>query len=246
MQYTHSFTVSFFRRCRLSMEWNKWPVILSRVPSRHITSLRLRYTVLVIGSWWGNSAILDVSTISLMLILTMTNVEFDIVQKYCDCREEWETSANEPSKMVATFMKTMRTYLRCRRAIQSHDGWHLKIESAKLIPVWKGFGKTMYLWLQCEFMETFYDPDKVLPIHWEIMRANAFCVKQSGRPVAFDEENKNYNLMIKRAPVTPSLDLAIFFWLLLEIANSKIPHAHKLHAQFMYLPHFSPGDIVWV
>jgi hypothetical protein len=43
------------------------------------------------------------------------------------------------------------------------------------------------------------------------MRANAFCVKQSGRPVAFDEENKNYNLMIKRAPVTPSLDLAIFF-----------------------------------
>ena len=128
------------------------------------------------------------------------------------CRQyriEWEESAHEPSRVVALFMKSMRSYLRCRRAIKAHDGWHLEIESANLLRVWKVMGKTTYLRLQCEFMETFYNGEKMPAIYREIMRVNAFCVKQSGSPVAFDEENEHYNAILKRAPVTPSLDLSI-------------------------------------
>jgi hypothetical protein len=47
--------------------------------------------------------------------------------------------------------------------------------------------KTTYLRLQCEFMETFYNDDKMLPINREIMRANAFCVKGSGKSIAYDD-----------------------------------------------------------
>jgi hypothetical protein len=63
--------------------------------------------------------------------------------------------------------------------------------------------------LQCEYMEKFYDNDKVPPIYQEIMRANNFCVKSPGKTVAFDKENENYNLRLKRTPVTMSLDVAI-------------------------------------
>jgi hypothetical protein len=63
--------------------------------------------------------------------------------------------------------------------------------------------------LQGEYTGKFYDNDKVHLIYQEIMRANNFCVKSSGKTVAFDEENKNYNLQIKCTPVTMSLDVAI-------------------------------------
>jgi hypothetical protein len=111
--------------------------------------------------------------------------------------------------MVALFMKSMRNYLRCKRAISHQDGWLLEIESCNLLPIWKMMNKTTYLRLQCEFMETFYNDDKMPPINREIMRANAFCVKASGKSVAFDEENEHYNCLLKRMPVTPRLDLAI-------------------------------------
>jgi hypothetical protein len=56
--------------------------------------------------------------------------------------------------------------------------------------------KTTYLRLQCDFMETFYDKAKV-PAHIrEIIRANNFCVKASSKVVAFDFQNKNYNLYL--------------------------------------------------
>jgi hypothetical protein len=58
-------------------------------------------------------------------------------------------------------------------------------------------------------METFYNKQKVTPILREIMRANNLCVKSTGRAVAFDEQNKNYNLLLKRTPVTPSIDMAV-------------------------------------
>jgi hypothetical protein len=132
-----------------------------------------------------------------------------VLSKYQEYRERWECSAHEPSRMVAQFMKSMRRYLRCKRAIKAHDGWHLEIESANLLRIWKVFGKTTYLRLQCEYMETFYDSRKLPVIYREIMRANAFCVKQSGTAVAFNEENEHYNAILKRSPVTPSLDLAI-------------------------------------
>ena len=114
-----------------------------------------------------------------------------VLSKYQKYRDDWEQSNNEPSRMVALFMKSMRSYLRCKRAIKAHDGWHLEIESAHLLRIWKVFGKTTYLRLQCEFMEKFYDSAKLPPIYREIMRANAFCVKESGTAVAFDEENEN-------------------------------------------------------
>ncbi len=120
-----------------------------------------------------------------------------VLSRYQEYRERWECSAHEPSRMVAQFMKSMRRYLRCKRAIKAHDGWHLEIESANLLRIWKVFGKTTYLRLQCEFMETFYDARKLPVIYREIMRANAFCVKQSGTAVAFDEENEHYNAILK-------------------------------------------------
>jgi hypothetical protein len=41
------------------------------------------------------------------------------------------------------------------------------------------------------------------------MRANNVCVKSTGRAVAFDKQNKNYNLVFKRTPVTPWIDVVI-------------------------------------
>jgi hypothetical protein len=58
-------------------------------------------------------------------------------------------------------------------------------------------------------MVIFYDARKLPVIYCEIMRAYAFCVKQSGTAVAFDEENEHLNAILKRSPLTPSLDLAI-------------------------------------
>ncbi len=57
--------------------------------------------------------------------------------------------------------------------------------------------------------KTFYNDNRMTPANRETMRANAFCVKSSGWSVAFDEENEHYNCLLKRMPVTPSLDLAI-------------------------------------
>ena len=90
-----------------------------------------------------------------------------------------------------------------------HDGWHLEIKSCNLLPVWKMLGKTTYLRLQCKYMETVYNDRKSPPIYQEIMRANVFCVKLSSSVVAFDEQNKNYNLCLKKTPTTLSLDVAI-------------------------------------
>jgi hypothetical protein len=111
--------------------------------------------------------------------------------------------------MVALFLKAMRCYLRCDKAINKHDVWHLEIESTNLLPIWKTFGKTNYLKIQCEFMERCYDDKLLPPIYREIMRANNFCVKSSGHAVAFDEQNENMNLRIKRCPKADSLDMAI-------------------------------------
>jgi hypothetical protein len=41
------------------------------------------------------------------------------------------------------------------------------------------------------------------------MRANAFCVKFSSSVIPFDEQNKNYNLSLKKTPTTSLLDIAI-------------------------------------
>ncbi len=70
-------------------------------------------------------------------------------------------------------------------------------------------GKTMYLCLQYDYMERFYDKAKVPAYIHEIMRANNFCVKALSKVVAFDFRNKNYNLYLKRTPVSPSLELLI-------------------------------------
>jgi hypothetical protein len=132
-----------------------------------------------------------------------------MLDRYRAFRIMWETSEHEPSRMVALFLKAMRCYLRCDKAINKHDVWHLEIESANLLPIWKTFGKTNYLKIQCEFMERCYDDKLLPPIYREIMRANNFCVKSSGHAVAFDEQNENMNLRIKRCPKADSLDLAI-------------------------------------
>ncbi len=132
-----------------------------------------------------------------------------IIKKYQEYRTRWEKSANQPSRMVALFLKLMRSYLRCCHAVTTHDGWLLDIESWNLLPIWKMNGKTTYLRLQSKFMENFYNILKVPLIYREIMRANNFCVKPSGRMVEFDEENKNYNNILKRSPTMPSLDVAI-------------------------------------
>jgi hypothetical protein len=106
-------------------------------------------------------------------------------------------------------MISMRRYLWCKHAISAQDGWHLKIESCNLLPIWKMTGKSMYFRLQCEFMEQFYDETKTNPIFCEIMRASNFCVKSSGRSVAFDDKNEYYNMLLKKTPVTQSIDVAV-------------------------------------
>ena len=69
--------------------------------------------------------------------------------------------------------------------------------------------KTRYFCLQCYFIETFYDESKVSAYICEIMRANNFCVKASKKAVAFDFEDENYNLYLKRTPIALTLDLSI-------------------------------------
>jgi hypothetical protein len=105
-------------------------------------------------------------------------------------------------------MKSMCRYLQCKHVISAQDGWNLEIESCNLLPIWKMMGKSMYFRLQREFMELFYDETKTNPIFCEIMRENNFCVKSSGRLVAFDDKNK-YNMLLKKTPVTPSIDVAV-------------------------------------
>jgi hypothetical protein len=155
--------------------------------------------------------------ISSGLLDSITRVEFKsnahrlrwMLDRYREYRMMWETSDHEPSRMVALFLKSMRCYLRCDKAINKHDVWHLEIESANLLPIWKTFGKNNYLKIQCEFMERCYDDILFPPIYREIMRANNLCVKPSGHAVAFDEQNENMNLRLKRCPKVDSLDLAI-------------------------------------
>jgi hypothetical protein len=132
-----------------------------------------------------------------------------ILVRYQEYRLSWEQSDHEPSRMVALYLKSMRRYLRCDKSINKYDVWHLEIESAKLIAIWKTFGKPTYLKLQCEFMERCYNNDILDPVHREIMRTNSFCVRSSGRAVAFDEENENQNLRIKKTPKTDSLELSV-------------------------------------
>jgi hypothetical protein len=69
--------------------------------------------------------------------------------------------------------------------------------------------KTTYMKCQCKYMERCYDDGKLPPIYHEIMCTNSFYVKASGRAVAFDVQNKNYNLLLKNIPISPSLDLSI-------------------------------------
>jgi hypothetical protein len=96
-------------------------------------------------------------------------------------------SPHEPLHLIAFFLKGMRSYLRCKHAVSAQDGWLLEIESCNLLPIWKMTGKTTYLKLQCEYMETFYNDNRMPPVHCEIMRVNAFCVKTLGKSVAFDK-----------------------------------------------------------
>ncbi len=107
-------------------------------------------------------------------------------RRYCT---SWERSDYEPSRVISLYLKSMRSYNWCRNAIQKHDPWHLEIESCKLMPVWRMTGKTTYLRPQCKYMEMYYNDKKSTPCLREIMRANNFCVKPSGRAIAFGKEN---------------------------------------------------------
>ncbi len=121
----------------------------------------------------------------------------------------WEVSDHEPSRLIALYMKSMHRYLWCKHAISAQDGWHLEIESCNLLPIWKMTGKSTYFRLQCEFLELFYDETKTNSFFCEIMSANNFCVKYSGIAVAFDNENDYYNMLLKKTPVMPSIDVAV-------------------------------------
>jgi hypothetical protein len=132
-----------------------------------------------------------------------------ILDDYRRFRRSWEISRHEPSRVIALYLKSMRSYLRCKNAISNRDAWLLEIESCNLLPIWKMMGKNIYMRLQCEYMETFYDDKKVPGVYREIMRANSFCTKPSGATVAFDEENEHYNRMLKQMPVAPTLEGAV-------------------------------------
>ncbi len=50
-------------------------------------------------------------------------------------QKSWETSDNEPSRMVALFLKTASSFYRCKLGIGRRDFWLLEDESCK----WIGF-----------------------------------------------------------------------------------------------------------
>lgn len=131
-----------------------------------------------------------------------------IIETYRTMRESWEVSAHESVQMIALFLKSMQSYMRCKQAINAHDSWQLEIESCTLMSIWKMLAKITYLKLQCEYIKNFYD-GKVPSIYREIKRANAFCVKPSRSAIAFDEEIENYNNLLKKTPSTPSLDVKV-------------------------------------
>jgi hypothetical protein len=88
--------------------------------------------------------------------------------------------------MVALFMKYMSKIMRCKNGISAHDSWILEIESCDWMNAWQMSGKPLYLCLQCNYMERFYDEAKVPGYIREIMLANNFCMTASLKVVAFD------------------------------------------------------------
>ncbi len=67
-----------------------------------------------------------------------------ILSRYQTYRLAWEEGVHKPLLMIALFMKSMQMYLCYKRAISAHDGWHLEIESCKLLLIWKMTGNTNY------------------------------------------------------------------------------------------------------
>ena len=75
--------------------------------------------------------------------LDMTGVKFAsgeeklgwMLANYCAFRTSWEESPHQPSRMVALFLKSMRSYLRCKHAISKQDGWLLEIESCHMLSI---------------------------------------------------------------------------------------------------------------
>jgi hypothetical protein len=121
----------------------------------------------------------------------------------------WKVFDNKLLQLIGLYMKNICSYIWCKHAISAQDGWHLEIESCNLLPIWKMTGKSTYFRLQCEFMELFYEETKTEPIFCEIMRANNFCVQYSGKAVAYDDENEYYNMLLKKTPGMPLIDIAI-------------------------------------
>ncbi len=97
-----------------------------------------------------------------------------ILQRLQVFRKSWEASPNEPSRVIALFMKYMERYLRAKKAVSAYDSWLIEIESADWMGPWKMINKRTYLRLQCEYIERFYDNRQMPAVMREMMRANVF------------------------------------------------------------------------
>jgi len=126
-----------------------------------------------------------------------------IQQQISEYRESWETSKNEPSKMLAMFIKITGSHYRSKLAVSNLDFWMCEYENCEWIGPWKMSNKTTYLRQTCEEIEIKYGgkcgEDTVLPsmspLALEIMRLNRMCVlTEGGNGVAFDFVNGLYNL----------------------------------------------------
>ena len=135
-----------------------------------------------------------------------------IQQQISEYRESWETSKNEPSKMLAMFIKITGSRYRSKLVVSNLDFWMCEYENCEWIGPWKMSNKTTYLRQKCEEIEIKYggecEDDTVVPsmspLELEIMLLNRICVlTEGGNRVAFDFVNELYNLWLKTPPKTP-------------------------------------------
>jgi hypothetical protein len=122
--------------------------------------------------------------------------------------EGWEKSPHEPSRIVALFIKYVKSYCRSKHGISNIDFWVLEKERVEWLGAWKMLNKSTYLKLTCEFIEQVYD-ESLSPYFKEILRLNSIAVMtESGKGMSMDDVNEKIMWYLKQAPFTPYIDTA--------------------------------------
>lgn len=117
---------------------------------------------------------------------------------YCAYCDDFETHADEPSRLCAIFMKEVESYFRCVHAVKQQHFWMLEKEGCEWLGAYKLSGKTMYVTETLKRMELLYG-EKLEDHELEEMRCNRLPLLSKGaNAVSYDELNELLNLWDKQ------------------------------------------------